>query len=84
MRYEDPCRDPRAELERLMDFLGLSTAVTEFDFRALGPRVFGNEIRLRADSEIRLDERWKSDLAPGVRAPFERIAGETNRALGYA
>lgn len=84
LRYEDLCRDPRAALERVLDFLGLPSEAAELDFRAAEHHVLGNEMRLLPDSEIRLDERWKSGLAATDLATFERIAGGTNRALGYA
>jgi hypothetical protein len=83
LRYEDLCRDPRAALEGVFGFLGLPAESVKPEVRAAEQHVLGNEMRLRADDEIRLDERWKSHLEPGDLATFERIAGWTNRALGY-
>jgi hypothetical protein len=83
LRYEDLCRNPRAALDDVLAFLNLPAMTSEPEVRASGQHVLGNEMRLRANNEIRLDERWKSGLAPADLATFERIAGGANRALGY-
>jgi hypothetical protein len=40
-------------------------------------------MRLDRDSEIKLDERWKTALTASELAIFERTAGSLNRNLGY-
>jgi hypothetical protein len=46
--------------------------------------VDGNDTRFSGRDEIRLDERWKSELAADDLAFFARHGGSINHALGYA
>ncbi len=49
----------------------------------LGLRVFGNSMRLESQQEVRLDDRWKTELNRDDLSTFERVAGTINRKLGY-
>ncbi len=84
LRYEDLCADPEAEVARLCAFLGLAFEPAMLAFRAGRHNLGGNPMRLRPDeTTIRLDEDWKRELSQDDLDSFERIAGKTNRRLGY-
>jgi len=83
--YEDLCRDPARELERLLSphKIPLETA----DLSRLpdvrhdiggSPTFKGAERR-----EIKLDERWREELPREALEEFERRAGRLNRFRGY-
>lgn len=82
-RYEDLCRDPRATLTPICEFLGLDPARINLEFRSRVQHVVGNGMRLDTSSEIRLDERWRTHLSPEQLDAFEQEAGALNRSLGY-
>jgi hypothetical protein len=63
IRYEDLCREPAPMLERLCDFLGMDRDRVVLDFRSKQQHVLGNDMRLKSTSEIRLDERWRTQLS---------------------
>jgi hypothetical protein len=84
VRHEDLCRDPDAELGKIFRFLGVASS----DFRPQGFReiehhIIGNRMRLSRTSEIRLDERWRAELAPEQIRAVEQIAGPDLRRYGY-
>lgn len=83
VRHEDLCRDPDAELGRIFRFLGVAPGFRVQDFRAGEHHIIGNRMRLSTASEIRLDERWKSELSREEIATVERIAGPELRRYGY-
>lgn len=87
VRHEDLCREPRATLARIFGFLGVSPEheIGDFqgDFRAGDHHVIGNRMRLSRTSEIRLDERWRSELTPEQLRIVERIAGPELTRYGY-
>jgi len=75
VHYEDLCRAPEAELARICDWIGVAYEP--------GMRRPGEHAHHFAHSstspytqswvnEIRLDERWRSELAPAVRGEVER------------
>jgi len=82
LRYEDLCRDPGKELGRVFSFLGVAAATVTL--RGTEHHVVGNGMRLDDTREVRLDERWRQALGPAELETFERVAGETNRRLGYS
>ena len=83
IRYEDLCRDPEGLLDRLCEFLGMDRGRIILDFRSKQQHVLGNDMRLKSTSEIRLDERWRTQLSQEDLAVFETAAGELNRKYGY-
>ncbi len=83
VRYEELCSNPRGELERLCTFLGLDPERVVLDFRSAELHVFGNGMRLESQREVILDDRWKTELNSDDLSTFERVAGTTNRKLGY-
>jgi len=62
IRYEDLCTDTLATLKRIAAFLGTQTFETVPEFRAFPHHIIGAMMRLKSSSEIRLDERWKTEL----------------------
>jgi hypothetical protein len=87
VRHEDLCRDLHATLGRIFEFLDVAPDVLINDFgdvRSGDHHIIGNRMRLSRTSEIRLDERWRTDLTPEQRRTVERIAGPELRRYGYA
>jgi hypothetical protein len=83
VRYEELCAAPEATLRRLAGFLELDPDTIILDFRSREQHVIGNGMRMDSTSEIRLDERWKSQLTPVDLKTFDAIAGDLNRKYGY-
>jgi hypothetical protein len=83
VRYEELCAAPEATLRRLAVFVDLDPGNIILDFRSREQHVIGNGMRMDSTSEIRLDERWKSQLTPGDLKTFDAIAGDLNRKYGY-
>ncbi len=84
VHYESLCADPDAVLRKLFTFLGLDPGTALRNFRAAEHHIVGNGMRLDSTSEIRLDERWKSVLSEADLRAFDAVAGDVNRAYGYA
>jgi hypothetical protein len=84
VRHEDLCRDPGRELDRIFQFAGVTPGLQSLDFRSSDHHIIGNRMRLDKVSEIRLDERWRTELTPSQIQTVERIAGPELRRYGYA
>jgi Sulfotransferase family len=83
IRYEDYCREPKATLTRVYEFLGAESDRQARDFRSVEQHVVGNGMRLNTTSNIQLDERWRKTLTQQDLQVFDEIAGATNRCYGY-
>ncbi|MDH3514698.1 MAG: sulfotransferase [Gammaproteobacteria bacterium] len=83
VRYEELCAEPAHTLARVHRFLGVTPATAVPDFRQREHHVIGNGMRLDLTNEVRLDERWRSELSRSQLAEFEAEAGDLNRRLGY-
>lgn len=83
VRHEDLCRDPDAEIERIVRFIGVTPGLQARDFRSFEHHIIGNRMRLNQTSEIRLDERWKTELTADQIRTVERIAGPELQRYGY-
>lgn len=82
--YEDLCRNPEAELQRICSWLGVDFQPLMLDFRANRHNLGGNPMRSRQqETAIKFDEHWRRELTSDDLAVFERIGGELNRSLGY-
>ena len=81
--YEDVCANTPAVLSRLWQFVGVSPFSFGKGWRARNHHVIGNGMRFDSTEEVRLDERWKTELSPEALAVFEGEAGALNRRLGY-
>jgi hypothetical protein len=87
VRHEDLCRDPRETLARIFDFLDVSPDLETGGVRQIQAgdhHIIGNRMRLSRTSEIRLDERWRTELTPDQLRTIERIAGPELTRYGYA
>jgi len=83
--YEDLCRDPGGELERLLspykipvESLDLGTLPSVRHDIGGSPTFQGAERR-----EVKLDERWREELPVDALKEFERRASQLNRFRGY-
>ncbi len=83
LHYEDLCADPLAALRGVFQFLGLDAARATLDFRARDHHIVGNSMRTESTTEIRLDDRWKTDLTAQDLREFDAVAGPLNRRYGY-
>ena len=81
--YEDLCKNPKATLSKIYDFIGLSNNSYDIQFNASEHHILGNQMRLGSIEGIKLDEKWKSTLTRGDLEIFEQIAGRFNRSYGY-
>ncbi len=69
LRYEDLAGAPVATLDRLMGWLGLTVEPQQLRGWRQVPRhdVGGNKMRFEATEDIRLDERWRTELSRAQR-----------------
>lgn len=86
LRHEDLCREPEAILDRVLRFVGVAVLPGEPvpDFRSADHHIIGNRMRLSHTSEVRLDERWRTEMPAEAIRTVERIAGDTLERYGYA
>lgn len=83
VRYESLCTSFDKLLPALFSFIGVDPGKATLDFRSREHHILGNGMRLDDTNEIRLDERWKSELNASHLKTFNSIAGEMNHKLGY-
>lgn len=83
VRYEDLCQDLTYTLEQLHRFCGVEPEPITDDFRSVPHHIVGNKMRLRASSEIKLDERWRKELSEDKLLEIDQIAGDMQRFYGY-
>jgi hypothetical protein len=89
VRYEDLIAAPAATLERILAFAGAAASGSPLrseDLAALGPHhtVAGNQNRFRTgEVRLRLDSRWRRELAPGDRALALALTGPLLLRHGY-
>jgi hypothetical protein len=83
VRYEDLCAGPEQVLRRVCEFLEIDHRNLVLDFRSRQQHVLGNDMRLGSTSQIRLDDRWRTQLSREDVEVFERSAGRLNRKYGY-
>lgn len=86
LRHEDLCREPEATLDRVLRFVGVAVLAGGGrvpDFRSADHHIIGNRMRLSHTSEVRLDERWRTEMPPEEVRAVERIAGEALERYGY-
>ncbi len=82
--YEDLCRAPEAELQRICAWLGVEFQPSMLDFRADRHNLGGNPMRMRSQERtIQLDEKWRRELSSKDLEEFDKVAGDLNRDLGY-
>jgi len=84
VRYEDLCRNPNAQIQRILQFATLSEDRQVMTVEGNGLHILGNRMRLRGTQAIRLDESWRSELPSADLKVCERIARDALRRYGYA
>lgn len=85
VRYEDLCRDPKGQMQRICAFAGLpfQERVLVLDLHNRH-NVGGSSHRFDAsETRILLDDRWRKTISSKQLAEFNRIAGWLNSLLGY-
>jgi hypothetical protein len=84
LRYEDFATRPGDVGRQLCGVVGLDYNANMVELGA-GERhmVNGNETRFKPQKGIRLDERWRQELAGDEMAYFEQHGGALNAQLGY-
>jgi len=80
-RYEDLCMDQSGVLIDIFKFLGVENDLSDSDFSK--QHILGNSMRLTADFNVKMDNRWKNALSSGDIDCFLRIAGDLNGRYGY-
>jgi len=84
VRYEDLATNPETEVRRICEFANLGYEKSMLDPGAKQQHITsGNDMRLRLNTRIQFDAKWRSELLDSDRAYFERHAGSLNRRLGY-
>ena len=85
IRYEDLCVNTARTMQKVCEFLSLDPFDPGSDFRERKQQhVVGNGMRMDNSSEIRHDERWRTNLTPEQLNVFNEVAGALNRQYGYA
>lgn len=90
LRYEDFMEDPRATVARIVDWLGEGPADVPFlgsheaVLKERPHSVFGNEVRFHhGPVELRLDERWQTQMSAADRRVVQGISWPLRRRYGY-
>jgi hypothetical protein len=82
VRYEDLASQPGAEIERIvgqtMETIDAFASVASGDCHSLG----GNPRRF-APSEVKLDDRWRTGMAPGWKALSTVLSAPWLKGFGY-
>lgn len=85
VRYEDLCREPQKEIERVCAFLGIEFAPEQTVLTASDAHFIGGSPTLRQESALalQLDEKWRKSLSRKDLQVFTEIAGSFNERYGY-
>lgn len=84
LRYEEFCTDPTKELQSLCQWLGHDFDAQMLNFREDRHNVGGNPARFKKEeTDIHLDEKWKTSLNEEDLETFYRLTGHKNEELGY-
>jgi hypothetical protein len=84
VRYEDLCQDVQGTLKMLFEFCGVDSSAEITDFMSAPHHIVGNTMRLSNVSKIRLDERWKSQLAERQQEEINSAAANFLHRYGYS
>jgi len=84
-RYEDLCRDPKGELQRLLAPFDVPVETTDLASLPGVRHDIGGSPSFQGGErgEIQLDETWREDLSSEALEVFEECAGQMNRYRGY-
>ncbi len=83
--YEELCRNPTVALENILSRVNVTIQSTDLSALPAERHDLGGSprFRVREPYKIEADERWRTEMPKEALATFERIAGPTNRKLGY-
>ncbi|MGQ0608708.1 MAG: sulfotransferase family protein [Chloroflexota bacterium] len=81
VRYEELCTDLVGTMRRLFSFSGVEPDVDVGRFVADEQHLIGNRMRLSGVDEVRLDERWRTSIAPAEIEEIIRSAGDVHAAF---
>jgi hypothetical protein len=83
VKYEDLCGDTVNGLNEMFRFIDAEKigGMNELAFEGL--HIIGNRMRKNFSGDIRLDEKWRSQLDNKTLDQFDKLAGKLNRELGY-
>jgi hypothetical protein len=83
LRYEDLCLQPLEALAKFWSLCGVEPSAVSPAVTPGEHHVLGNSMRLKPGAPVRLDDAWRSSLAPDVEAAVWGIAGPAGTRLGY-
>lgn len=83
VRYEDLCKNPAAQIERVLGFLGVGPQPPVIAFRSRPHHIIGNRMRLSDSAEIRLDDSWRGELSKSQLAQITDRTRPYRTLLGY-
>jgi hypothetical protein len=91
LRYDRLVANPKQELLRLLDFIGLEFELQQLNWAGrIKHNISGNGMRFSNRGELRQDESWRDILTPCLLARIDaaivgleaRIAGDESRRVG--
>ncbi len=84
LKYEELVSNPENILRRLCDFLSIEYEPAMADLEYGDRHIFeGNDTRFKRQIGLRLDEKWKHELAEKEQAYFRANGAQLNKMLGY-
>jgi hypothetical protein len=83
IRYEEVCESPLTTMTAFFAFCGVEPYDFSRDFQQVEHHIVGNRMRLGAVGQIRLDEKWRSELTKRELDAAARVAGEMHCRYGY-
>lgn len=84
LNYENVCADPLQAVNRVFSMCGLNPVEEEPKLFTQSEHIMGNPMRLAAHTKIVDRQEWRKQLTRQDLETFDRIAGITNRRLGYS
>ena len=85
IHYENLCRNPKQEIQKICQFLNIKYEEGVLNFRTSEIHgIGGNTMRFRTqEDQIVLDEKWKDQISKEDLQIFQQIAGKINSKYGY-
>jgi hypothetical protein len=83
LKYEELCQSTNEVLQSILEFTGVDPSECAGRNIDREQHILGNAMRLRTNTQIKLDEKWRSMLSKNDLTIFESIAGKMNAKLGY-
>jgi hypothetical protein len=85
IKYENLCRNPVEEIQRITKFLDLQYDNRMLDFSSgISHSIAGNDMKWSSKPRIELNEKWKKDISRKELNDFDKIAGKLNTSFGYS